>query len=409
VRIAIYHHLPPGGARRFLEETLVRSSAVHEYDVFFPASPPGEAAFGDGLPARARGAIGRYPVAWPGADPPGPLDRGPASLLLAVPRLRAVEREVARRIHAGRYDLVLVHGCRVTQAPDLLRHLRIPSILYVQEPRRASAEIAYRTTVERRTGPVGAAWRAGRSEYDRWLGRADRRAAQAATALLANSFHTAEAVWRVYGRDAAVCYCGVDEAVFRPGPPADPGPSSVLAVGALDPSKGHDFAIRAVGAVPEHRRPVLEIVFERRAAGYEDELRALADRSGVTLRLHAGITDAALVARYRNARATLGAARLEPFGLTVLESLSTGTPVVAACEGGYRETVADGRNGYLVERTPEAMAAGIERVLSGELGRDAEAIRRTVIPRWTWDATVDGLHRAFAAVVGAQRDLACAP
>ncbi len=62
--------------------------------------------------------------------------------------------------------------------------------------------------------------------------------------------------------------------------------------------------------------------------------------------------------------------QLEPFGLAPLEANSCGTPVVAVAEGGVRETIKDGLNGFLVDDEPEAIAQAIKLLLS-----DAELAR----------------------------------
>lgn len=56
--------------------------------------------------------------------------------------------------------------------------------------------------------------------------------------------------------------------------------------------------------------------------------------------------------------------RLEAFGLVVLEAISLGKPVVATKTGGIPEIIEDGRNGILVDGKPDALASGIEMLLS---------------------------------------------
>lgn len=67
----------------------------------------------------------------------------------------------------------------------------------------------------------------------------------------------------------------------------------------------------------------------------------------------------------RQAMVTIVASRYEAFGLTVLEAMAYGCPLVATRTGGIAETVADGVNGILCPPAdPSAMAAAIARLLT---------------------------------------------
>jgi len=72
-----------------------------------------------------------------------------------------------------------------------------------------------------------------------------------------------------------------------------------------------------------------------------------------------------------------------------MEAAACGTPVVAVCEGGYRETVVDGVTGLLTDRDPEAFGAAMSRVLSGEANLDPVTIRRTTEATRTWSRAVE--------------------
>lgn len=388
MRVAIYHNLPPGGALRLLHEFVRRSDDQHEYDLYTVdlgrldgfAYARDRAERHDLTPYVARSF--RYPVL-PAAIA-GALDGKPWRL--SAPQwMNRVQRRIARDIDRRGYDVVLVHPCRITHTPAILRHLTVPSLHYMHEYRRRSFEAGYQapepgTPLPRRAIAAG---------LEHVLRAGDRSAAQAASRVICNSSYTAECISRSYGRDAVVCHPGVDSEVFTVGrdAPRDER-TSVMSVGALEPVKGHDLVVRALALLPPGSRPAMDLVYERCDATYRAQVEGLARSRGVELRVHAGISDAALAELYRAAAATVVAARLEPFGLVPLESMACGTPVVAVREAGYRETVEDGTNGYLVERSVAEIAAAVTRVLSGGLGRTGQQIRRTVVPRWDWDGSV---------------------
>jgi len=389
VRIALYHNLPAGGALRCMREMVRRSTGTHQYDLYRlhdPESPDGPDDELDDVVSSINVTTLAVSVK-PRTGPLWPIHR--MARLLA---LNDAQAEIARRIDAGGYDLCFVHHCRLTQSPALLTRLRTPTVYYAQEPRRISYE-----------RPTHDAYPWARHPPDRWfelwferyLRIVDTRAVSAATALACNSQFSAESFYRAYARDAVVIYLGVDQHGFRP--TTSEREDYVVSVGALEPPKGHGNVVEALGLLPEANRPALRIVFERQIPHYEAAVRQLAERRRVRLYLHEKEPDSGLVGIYSKARATVCASRLEPFGLTPLESLSCGTPVVAVNEGGFRESIVDGVNGFLTDPSPNGLAEGLKKLLSGRLDTDRERLRATV-SKWTWDKTVARLHELFDVV-----------
>ncbi len=176
--------------------------------------------------------------------------------------------------------------------------------------------------------------------------------------------------------------------------------SGILSVGALDESKDPEFAVAAVAKIPKAARPPLTIIYEREQPRMHQRLTKTAARSGVDLRLKRGVTDEVLAEHYRSAAVTLLTARLEPFGLATLESMASGTPVVAVAEGGFRESVISGVNGYLAERDPRTVAARLADVLQPGVEFDPESVRATVIPFFSWAAAAARFDHLVASAAG---------
>ena len=84
----------------------------------------------------------------------------------------------------------------------------------------------------------------------------------------------------------------------------------------------------------------------------------------------------------------------EPFGLVAIESLATGTPVIARRAGALTETVEHGVDGFLIDDLSEAELA-IERV--GEL--DRAEIRRRAIERFSPDRMADEYEAVYRSLL----------
>ena len=201
-----------------------------------------------------------------------------------------------------------------------------------------------------------------------WLRRWDRRTAAGVHQFVAISRFVADRIRRAYGRDADVIYPPVDVSRFR----VDEAPGEFyLVVSALTPYKRVDLAVEAcnrlgrrlvvVGTGPEDRR-----------------LRALA---GPTVELLGWRDDAQTAELYARSRALLFPP-LEDFGITPLEAMAAGRPVIAFGEGGARETVVPPGEGepptglFFARQTVEDLVDAIRRFEASAHQFEPKALRR---------------------------------
>jgi len=90
----------------------------------------------------------------------------------------------------------------------------------------------------------------------------------------------------------------------------------------------------------------------------------------------------------------------EPFGLSVVEAMACGTPVVAFERGSMREVIADGKTGFLVQSVEEAVAAIGPQGSPGPLaGLDRRACRRWVEENFSVERMVDGYLEVYRDVL----------
>jgi len=396
MNLAIYHNLPSGGGKRALFEMTRRLADRHKIDVYTLSTADHE--FCDLRPHCRRHVILPFDPLPLATSPLGRFNQGIRSVDLL--RLCALQRIIAAQIDAAHYDVVFVHNCQYGQSPSLLQYLRTPSVYYCQEPPR----LVYEPSVDRpyrrltKLQKMGNAFDPFPGLYRRTLKDLDRRNTRAASRVLVNSAYSRESLYRVYGLFAEVCYLGVDTLRFRPISVAKT--DMVVSVGALVPSKGFDFLLQSLGQSKTQPRPGLVIVSNYVDAQELSYLEIMARKLSISTKFLHGISDERLVELYNQARLTLYAPIMEPFGFVSIESMACGTPVVAVREGGVRETITHGATGLLTERDPTEFAAAIDKLyvdshLASEYG--ARGVR-WVNEAWTWDTTLNRLVRHLEAV-----------
>ena len=399
MRVAVYENLPPGGALRTsfeLGRKLLERG--HSLDLYRLSTYAEKGPF-DLAPLVGTVQVEQYRPAFGALDGRLRAGRlGPRSLTM-FGALKRVHRRLAEAIRAGGYDAVLLHPDAMTQAPYVLRWLDgLRTVYYCQEPPRFAAERAILERHRRRLAgspfPVGLARLLEDGVVLPRLGREDRASVAHATVIAVNSVYSRERAWAAYVREAVVCHLGVDAERFQP-PKRGQARSEVLSVGSPAEAKGHDLVIEALARLPGDSRPPLRVVLGRNE---RSDLDRLARQRGVELTIEAGLDEAGLASRYQRALVTVCAARLEPFGLTAIESMACATPVVAIREAGYRDSVEDGVTGVLTDPEPAALAAAIgslaaDPALARRLGK---AGREDVVRRWTWDRSAARLEAILA-------------
>ncbi len=199
----------------------------------------------------------------------------------------------------------------------------------------------------RRRGPVAALRRRLLARLRRW----DAATADRVDAYLANSSFVAARIDRYYGRRADVLHPPVDVDFYTPDPDVERG-DFCLWVSALAPYKRLDVAVEGC------RRAGLELKVVGTAPG---GAAPAPGSGGATFLGRLPATE--LRDLYRRARCFVQPG-IEDFGISAVEALACGCPVVALGTGGVRDIVDDGVHGVLYdgEGDAEALAASIDKI-----------------------------------------------
>lgn len=392
-RVAVYYNVGWGGGRRWLYECVSRLSAYHDLDSFSVDRAPELTHYPDVT------EFAEHTTTIPFADLPPrrgllkPLQA--AQTWLDLIRFDQASRDIAERIDAGGYDLMFASVGGYTEAPLPLRHAHTRSAYYCHEPMRLLYEPAIPRGYDR--SPIRAAWR--KIFYGTVVKRWDREGTRKAGGVVTNSKYCRDYIYRSYGVDSIVNYPGVDTDEFRPGD--GDRERFVLTVGEQLPTKGFDWSIRAIGAIPESKRPKLVWAGNRAQPQEEAYLRRVAAESRVELVMRERIADPELKRLFQTASAFLYTPHLEPFGLAAIEAMASGTPVVAVREAGPSETVVDGVTGFLCAREPKELGEAVLRLLDDAALRQGmgRAARDHVIANFTWDRAVKQLARVLGEAV----------
>ena len=177
------------------------------------------------------------------------------------------------------------------------------------------------------------------------LRRWDKRAAQRPDVMCANSTHIQEDIRKYYGRDSVVVHPPVDLERFKSRTPL-PRHGFVTA-GRQAPYKRFDLAVEActqlnvplivIGNGPEHKR-----------------LEKLAGRSVTFL---TNVSDEAIAEHFQSSLAFIFPSDTEDFGVTPVEAMAAGTPVIAYSQGGPRDYIVPGKTGEFFDKlTAQSLA-----------------------------------------------------
>jgi glycosyltransferase involved in cell wall biosynthesis len=376
MRIAFFHNLPAGGAKRVAFEFIQRLVNTHEVDLYVYDNTSEK--FNDvstlvdnkilvngGNESRIK-LLGR---------------------LISMYRARRASKKMSILINSRGYDLALVMQCKVTNSPYLLRYLDIPSLYVCHEPSSKINEPHYNH--DKLKGIFGFLKKIVIS----YTIKIDRINAKKATLISTSSLYSCEDLYRNYGVHPKLNYLGVDTEKFRP---MDiPKESYILSVGALNAAKAQDFIIESVGTL--RVKPPIKFIYNYSYGHkeYQQYLVDLANSLGVTISFNFMVSDAELVKAYNQAALTVFPSLLEPLGLVPLESMACGTPLIGVAEGGIRETIINNETGFLTERDPYAFGKAIDLLLNdtqlmSEMGRNG---RRSVEEKWLWEHSFKTLEK----------------
>lgn len=304
------------------------------------------------------------------------------SRLGSLPGVRQVGREAGRwryllpymphyfaSLDLSAYDVVIAssHACasNVRPRPEAL------FVCYCHTPMR------YAWLPQTDAGAVDALSGLGLRLFRSYLRRTDLSASRRPHAFAANSTAVRDRIRRFYGRDATVIHPPVEVSELDLATERDPG--HFLWVHRLVPYKQPELVMEAFRDLPYRLTMVGVGPLEAR----------LRKRLPPNVELLGWVSRGELAELFGRAAGFVHVAE-EDFGISTVEALAAGTPVVALDAGGARDIVRDGTDGVLIERAEvRALQDGVRAVASGSW--DPEILRSRAL-EFSTDRFLERMH-----------------
>lgn len=146
-------------------------------------------------------------------------------------------------------------------------------------------------------------------------------------------------IQKTYLRDSFVVYPGIDTSKYE----YKPHTNYWLSVNRVDKWKRVELQIEAFRKMPDQRLVIAGTVYPH--------MQYIVDNAPDNVYFKGPVSEQELIDLYSECIGFITTAIDEDFGITPLEAMASGKPVIATKEGGYLETVVDGHTGILVTPT----------------------------------------------------------
>ncbi len=192
----------------------------------------------------------------------------------------------------------------------------------------------------------------------------DFQASQRPDIVIANSAYTKKRIDKFYRRNSTVIYPPIEKREVAKMTITEKG--YFLVVSRLSAYKKVDLVVEVFNKMG---LPLIVI-------GEGEQMPKLHKIAKSNIKILGWQSDEKVAQYYKNARALIFAS-VDDFGMTAVEAMSQGTPVIAVRKGGIKEIVKEGITGeFFNAQTIETLADGIRRFLEKENNYDRETIKK---------------------------------
>lgn len=189
-------------------------------------------------------------------------------------------------------------------------------------------------------------------ELHKWF---DKRSIKNVNWIIANSRNTRNRIKRYYNKDAAIIYPPVQIKNYY----FEADKNYWLSVNRLYPEKRIWLQIETFRNLPDER---LKLVGGYSKGDHAEKNIKFLPVVPYNVELLGMVSEDELRKLYTWCKGLITTAQDEDFGLTPVEAMASGKPVIAVKEGGYLESIIDGETGMLVRPTVPELVDAIKRI-----------------------------------------------
>ena len=159
-----------------------------------------------------------------------------------------------------------------------------------------------------------------------------------------NSKNTRDRIKKYLGKDSVIIYPPTDTSRYW----FSKDKNFWLSVNRLVPHKRIDLQLGVFSKLPSENL-VIAVSYEKGISYFEEYKKYLESIRPDNVRFLFSVAGEELRGLYAQCKGLVATALDEPFGMTLVEAMASGKPVVATAEGGYKESIVDGVTGVLIK------------------------------------------------------------
>lgn len=160
-----------------------------------------------------------------------------------------------------------------------------------------------------------------------------------------NSKNTQNRIKKYYQADSDIIYPPIDSKKFY----YRKNKKYFLSVNRLTKHKRVEMQLKAFAKMPKEKLLIIGS-YEKGVKQFEKIKKYIESKKTKNIEVISWVPDDELKKLYAECKCLIATTKDEDFGMTVVEAMASGKPVIAANQGGYRETIIDGENGILIDK-----------------------------------------------------------